>query len=156
MTGTLPPAQRPAAITAYYPVIGFWSALPATPDLNVELDESGRVPSSLLFPPGTPTDELDGASPIDLLHPGFPPTVIQHGSADQLIDVRSSITLYQSLRTHGVQTSLHLHTDRDHEFDRAPSQLDATADVVGRFIEHTVLNRETAVEEIRRYAFSIR
>lgn len=157
MTGTLAAAVRPAAIVAYYPAIGFHPvAPPADPHalpFPLELDELGRVPSWMLFPPGTPQADLDAASPIALLHEDFPPTIIFHATADKLIGIGSSITLHQRLVDLGVPTDLHIYAERDHAFDRAPSMTEATVRATASFLERTVTRRQESQAEARRFGF---
>jgi acetyl esterase/lipase len=158
MTGTLAAGVRPAAIVAYYPPIGFHptapSADPTGPPFPVELDELGRVPGWMLFPPGTPPADLDAASPITLLHKDFPPTIIFQGTADKLLGIRSSVTLHQRLVELGVPADLHIYADRDHAFDMAPSMTEATVRATTSFLERFVTRREESEAEARRFAFA--
>lgn len=157
MTGALAAGVRPAAIVAYYPAIGFHPVAPppdpAAPSLPLELDELGRVPSWMLFPPGTSQADLDAASPISLLHEDFPPTIILHATADKVIAIRSSITLHQRLLDLGVPADLHIYADRDHAFDTAPLMMEATVRATTSFLERTVTRREESEAEARRFGF---
>lgn len=156
MSGTLEADVRPAAIAAYYPAVGFYPAAPPADGLRLlppDPDGYGRVPSWMLFPPGTDSSELDLASPLELITPQFPPTVLFHGTADTVIAVRSSIGFHQRLLEHDVSTELHVHADRDHEFDQASAMLAATTRATAYFVERTVLRREEAQAEARRFAF---
>lgn len=158
MTGTLPAAARPAAIVAYYPAIGFHPA--ATPDstadfnpLALEIDEAGRIPSWMLLPPDPSAADLDAASPLALADATFPPTVLLHGTADAAIPYRASLSLHRRLIELGVPSDLHLYASRDHEFDNAPSMLQATAAAAASFLDRMVTGRERNDAEIRRYGF---
>jgi acetyl esterase/lipase len=163
LTGALDSSMRPAAIVAYYPAIGFHPStlpeLPGDPDtprlpsLPLDLDELGRVPSWMLFPAGASPADLSAASPIDLLHQDFPPTIVFHATADRLFDVRSSVALHQRLHALGVSAELHLYADRDHGFDRAPSMTRATVAATTSFLERMVTHREDNAAEAREFAF---
>lgn len=163
LTGTLDTDLRPAAIVAYYPAIGFHpstppdlpgdSDTPQLPPLPLDLDELGRVPSWMLFPTDASPAELSAASPIDLLHKDFPPTIVFHATADKLFDVRSSIVLHQRLHALGVSTELHVYADRDHAFDRAPSMTRATVAATTSFLERMVTLPEESAAEARQYGF---
>ncbi|HEY2193891.1 MAG TPA: alpha/beta hydrolase [Actinomycetospora sp.] len=159
MTGTLDADRRPAAIAAYYPAIGFHRSdtPPAPPQPgqlpNVAVDDLGRLPSWMLFGPGSAQDDLVAASPLDLVDAWFPPTIILHGAADRLYPFRSSISLHQRLTELGVSTDLHLYADRDHAFERAPSMTAATADAVRSFLQRTVTDKAEIDDEARRYPF---
>jgi acetyl esterase/lipase len=80
----------------------------------LDLDELGRVPSWMLFPPGAAQSEPDAASPVSLLHKDFPPTILVHGAGDRLFAARSSVALHQKLLELGGSTELHIYSDRDH------------------------------------------
>lgn len=163
LLGTLEAAARPAAIVAYYPAIGFHPVppppppsdpdAPRLPPLPLDLDELGRVPSWMLFPPETPQSELDAASPISLLHEDFPPTIIFHATKDRLFAARSSVALYEKLLEQGVSTELHIYADRDHQFDMAPSMTRAAVAATTSFVERLVTNRRESEAEAREFGF---
>jgi acetyl esterase/lipase len=159
MTGTLSADERPAAIVAYYPPIGFHSVAPPPPPADpatppqIDLDELGRVPSWMLLPPGAGQAEIDAASPMALVDADFPPTLIVHATADQLLDPRSSVALHQRLVELGVPSELHIYAGRDHEFDVAPSTKAVTVPTTAYFIERTVTHRDASDAEARRYSF---
>lgn len=163
MIGTLDADTRPAAIAAYYPAIGFHPAapprppsdpsVPRLPSLPLDVDDLGRIPSWMLFPPETPQSELDAASPITMLHKDFPPTIVFHATADQLIGTHSSMVLHRKLVELGVSTELHIYADRDHEFDMAPSMTQATVATTTSFLDRLVTNREESTAEAQRFGF---
>jgi acetyl esterase/lipase len=155
LTGTLSRAERPAAIAAYYPAIGFYRAAPpADPSvLAAEADDLGRLPSWVLLPPEASQADLDAASPITLAAPGFPPTILLHGTADRALNARSSLALHQRLLELGVPSDLHLFAGRDHEFDRAPSLTAATAATVASFLARFVTDKEASDAEALRFPF---
>jgi acetyl esterase/lipase len=158
MTGTLDPAERPAAIAAFYPATGFYPAAPPAPASPgrrpaIGLDELGRVPGWMLFPPGATAAELDAASPVTLADAGFPPTVFLHGTADSVLSPRSSIALHERLVALGVPSDLHVYAGRGHEFDRAPSMTAATAAATASFLDQFVTRPAETAEEPGRYPF---
>jgi acetyl esterase/lipase len=156
LTGTLDTAQRPAAVVAYYPPIGFYPAPPpAGPagPLDFEADEQGRLPGWVLFPEGTTAAELDAASPIALVDATYPPTILLHGGADTAVPYRGSINLYRRLADLGVPSELHTYARRGHEFDRAPAMIAATVGATASFLDRIVVNPEADAAEIRRFPF---
>lgn len=70
MTGTLDRAQRPAAIVAYYPPVGFYLAPPPVIDPSAgpgamprpQFDDLGRVPGWMLLPPEATPADLEAAT----------------------------------------------------------------------------------------------
>jgi acetyl esterase/lipase len=126
---------------------------PRLPPLPLDLDDLGRVPSWMLFPADATQADLTAASPIDLLHKDFPPTIVLHATADKLFDVRSSVSLHQRLMDLGVSTELHVYADRDHAFDRAPSMAHATVATTTSFLDRMITHREQSAAEARQFGF---
>ncbi|MFF2324434.1 MULTISPECIES: alpha/beta hydrolase [unclassified Streptomyces] len=158
MSGTLDRSERPAAIVAYYPPVGFHPvAPPASSQLRPEdlvLDEEGRMPSWMVFPAGGESaQDLDAASPIARLDGGFPPTVLLHGTQDMALHHRSSLLLHSRLSALGVPSSLHVYAGRIHEFDRAPTMLAHTSRDVALFLECYVTDRKRVEAEAELYPF---
>lgn len=156
LTGSLSSAERPAAIVAYYPVIGFYPAAPPADGGLIPppgADELGRAPSWMLFPPEATQADLDAASPITLADANFPPTILLHGTADKALDSRSSLALHRRLLELGVPADLHLFAGRDHEFDRAPSLTTATAAMAASFLTRFVTDKDESDAEALRFPF---
>lgn len=104
----------------------------------------GPPPAFLTGPPPSPSNEarLLGvqsvaqagdaarlASPVTHVHAGAPPFLLMHGDRDGLVPSSHSRTLHRALKAHGVDTSLLLLGDANHEdaaFD-APQSLAAVA-----------------------------
>lgn len=162
MAGTIDRAERPAAIVAYYPATGFYRAdppLPVDPDTpsappSLELDAQGRIPSWMLFPPGTDDAELIAASPISVADATFPPTILLHATADSVIGSDASIALHRRLSGLGVPSDLHIYAGRGHGFDLAPSMLAATIDVTTSFLARMVTNRPELDAEAEQFSFA--
>jgi acetyl esterase/lipase len=162
MTGTIGMAERPAAIIAYYPATGFYPAdppQPAGPDTppappSMELDAQGRIPSWMLFPPGTDDGELIAASPVSVADATFPPTILLHATGDSTIGPAASIALHRRLNSLGVPTDLHIYAGRDHGFDLAPSMLAATVHATTSFLERMVTNRPELDAEAEQFTFA--
>jgi dienelactone hydrolase len=51
-------------------------------------------------------EEYQAFSPFRHVSSGVPPTLIVHGEADELVDVREGRTMYEALREQGVETRL--------------------------------------------------
>jgi acetyl esterase/lipase len=161
MAGTVDKEERPAAIVAYYPATGFYPAEPPPPAdpgaaparPSLDLDAQGRIPSWMLFAPGTDDAELAAASPISLADAAFPPTVLFHATTDSVIGPTASIALHQHLTDLGVPADLHIYAGRDHGFDLAPSMLAATVRATTSFLERTVTNRTELDEEADQFSF---
>jgi acetyl esterase/lipase len=162
MTGTIGAEERPAAIVAYYPATGFYPAdppQPADPDVppappSLELDAQGRIPSWMLFPPGTDDAELIAASPISVADATFPPTILLHATWDTVIGSAASIALHRRLDGLGVPSDLHIYAGQGHGFDLAPSMLAATVHATTSFLERVVTNRPELDAEAEQFSFA--
>lgn len=67
--------------------------------------------------PGHEDETLLAASPIHYLTPKTPPTLIIHGSADQLVPLEQSQRYYEALKTNAIKTQLCVLPDQMHGFD---------------------------------------
>lgn len=162
MAGTISKEERPAAIVAYYPATGFYPAdppQPADPDAppappSLEIDALGRIPSWMLFPPGTDDAALIAASPISVADATFPPTILLHATEDSVIGSAASIALHRRLGDLGVPSDLHIYAGRGHGFDLAPSMLAATVQATTSFLARTVTNRSELDAEAEQFSFA--
>jgi acetyl esterase/lipase len=162
MAGTLGGAERPAAIVAYYPAVGFYPAdlpPPGDPDAppappSITLDAQGRVPGWMLFPPGADDAELLAASPISTADAAFPPTILLHATADSTIGPAASIALHRRLTELGVPSDLHIYADREHGFELAPSMLVDTVRATTSFLDRMVTNRPALDAEAEQFSFA--
>jgi acetyl esterase/lipase len=109
------------------------------------------VPAAGLF--GRPTTEAEarGASPIAYVGPGFPPTMLLHGTADTLIPWRSSALLHGALVDAGVEADLRLYAGQQHAFDAAPSFGREIAGAAALFYRRTVSDRSALEAEVAQY-----
>lgn len=157
MSGTFERGERPSAISAFYPPIGFHASMLPKLDPGMRQrpmpDAAGRLPSWMLLGSEASSADLVSSSPIDAVGSGFPPTVVLHGSADVAIRADSSTALYQRLAQAGVPCELHLYSGADHEFDRAPHMTRVTAAAVASFLERVVTKRAVLDAEARRFPF---
>ena len=92
-----------------------------------------------------PSDEVARqASPVTWAAPGFPPTLLIHGSADEVVPVGASLLMHDALRRAGVPVELHVYADQPHAFDADPRFGRRTADEIRFFLERYVPARRTA------------
>jgi len=61
------------------------------------------------------------ASPLTHAGPGFPPTLLIHGTADTVVPHRSSEVMYEALTAADVPVDLHLIAGQPHAFDAQPA-----------------------------------
>jgi acetyl esterase/lipase len=102
-------------------------------------DVAGGVARPVEMLTDEPTEEIAReASPVTWAKPGFPPTLLIHGSADTVVPVKSSFVMYDALRKEGVPVDLHIYADQPHAFDAAPAFGRRTADEILLFLDRYV------------------
>lgn len=57
------------------------------------------------------------ASPLTYVTPEFPPTMLIHGTKDELVPPLASVRMYEALIRAGVPAELHMYADQFHAFD---------------------------------------
>ena len=95
-------------------------------------------PVGLLLGGKVATDIEDAASPITYVHPGYPPTMLVHGNADELVPVEASFEMYRALNAAGAPVELHVYDGVIHAFDNEPAFGRQVADLIALFIERKV------------------
>jgi acetyl esterase/lipase len=136
-----------AAVVAAYPATDFH---PTGPDeVGVRPAEPGEtLPGWLLFDRATTDDELRAVSPARLLDPGFPPTLLLHGTSDRIRPHPSSVALHAQLLAQGVPADLRLYAGQDHEFDYVPAFRAAVARDIAFFLRRMVTDREAIAADV--------
>lgn len=103
----------------------------------------GGVPIEALS--DEPTAELaESASPLNLAGPGFPPTMMFHGSEDKVVPVSAAFVMYEALVNHKVPTELHIFAEAVHGFDADPIFGRRTAELVVLFLDRYLKTRVAA------------
>ncbi len=115
-----------AAVIAIYP--------PTELRVGRHLDDPIR---QLLGPDHTPEIEQQ-ASPIRYVHPGYPPTMLVHGNADEVVPVEASFAMYHALVEAGAPVELHVFDGEAHAFDTDPALGRQVAELIALFIERKV------------------
>jgi acetyl esterase/lipase len=105
--------------------------------------EHGGVPIEALS--DNPTAELAAAaSPVSIAGPEYPPTMLVHGTADEVVPVSASFLMYDTLTNHKVPTELHVYAGQPHAFDADPRFGRRTADLMLLFLERYLKATEPA------------
>jgi acetyl esterase/lipase len=79
-------------------------------------------------------------SPIEQVKPGFPPTMLLHGTADTMVAVDESVQLYQALRQAGAPVELHVVEGMTHVFDSHADVAAACGEWIDLFLDRHVVN----------------
>lgn len=87
------------------------------------------------------SDEIAAkASPINYAAADFPPTLLIHGNADELVPVSESFNMYQALKKAGGQAELHIFDDAPHAFDSLADFARPCAQLMTLFFDRKVVN----------------
>lgn len=78
--------------------------------------EDGAVPALALLGDGDTAEASAAASPLNYVRPGFPPTLLLHGNADELVPARASMRMYEALVAARVPAELHMVADQPHAY----------------------------------------
>jgi acetyl esterase/lipase len=144
-----------AAVVAAYPPTDFHGHGPG--DVGIRPKVPGEtVPGWLLFDRATTDEDVRAVSPARLLDPGFPPTLIVHGTSDHIRPHPSSVRLHAQLLALGVPADLRLYAGQDHEFDYVPSYRAAVAQDVAFFLRRTVADREAIAADVAAHSIFAR
>ena len=114
-------ASSVAAVIAFYPPTG------------LEKRSWGGLPS--LFGPGAAEATLRTASPLTYASAAYPPTLLIHGNADEVVPAAESTLMYDALHAAGVPVELHMYAGQPHGFDADPKLGRQCAEVMMSFIE---------------------
>ena len=80
----------------------------------------------------------DAASPITYVHRHFPPTLLIHGNADDIVPVEASFSMYRSLADAGAPVELHVYEGAPHAFDVLPEFGAQLTDIIALFLDRKV------------------
>lgn len=91
------------------------------------------------------------ASPTSYVSKNFPPSLLLHGTADQLVNHAASQWMYDALCAAGAPADLHLFHGQDHGFSELPSMARLIEAEVVLFLDRTVVNPAKHRDEIARF-----
>jgi len=111
----------------------------------------GALPAIDLLEKPCTQEDADAISPLVLVGPDFPPTMMVHGTADVLIRPINSRRLADELSRLGVISELVSFAECNHEFDAAPSYGAAVVAHIDVFLRR-VLQEPALAAEIAQYS----
>ena len=102
----------------------------------------GDVPASPVdsLGPDITADEMREASPLTHLSALFPPTMLLHGTADEIVPAATSVELFGILRGLGVPADLRLYTGLRHEFVKMDGMLQLSMADAAFFLRRTMID----------------
>lgn len=89
------------------------------------------------------------ASPLSYANKNFPPTILMHGNADQVVPNSDSFNMYHALNKAGASVELHVFDGAPHAFDRLAEFARPCVQLITLYFDRKVVNpREVVLPEI--------
>jgi acetyl esterase/lipase len=99
---------------------------------------------SMLMGTNTSPEAVRNASPITWAARDFPPTVLFHGNADDVVPVEASLSMYRALTAAGATAELHIYSDQPHAFDGPAAFGRQCAEIMALFLKRYVVSAAVA------------
>lgn len=80
---------------------------------------SGSVPLAALSE-AADLEVARSASPLSYVGPDFPPTMLVHGTADEVVPAKGTLLFYEALIKARVPVEMHIYAEQPHAFDALP------------------------------------
>jgi acetyl esterase/lipase len=98
-----------------------------------------------LFGEAGSDDVAAKASPINYAKAGFPPTILIHGNADQIVPNSESFNMYHALHKAGGGVELHVFDGAPHAFDRLAEFARPCAQLITLYFDRKVVHPRAVV-----------
>ena len=84
-----------------------------------KLDNTDPLDNAFLALMGEEAEQsdYDAASPINYINKHYVPTMLVHGSKDNVVSLRDSNDLYKKLLKYNIPAEMHIFSEEDHAFD---------------------------------------
>lgn len=130
---------HPDASEVVNAVVGFFPPIRFIPGPE-RTNESVPASAGDSLGPGLTEEALRLASPITHVSPAYPPALLLHGTADEVIAYRSSVTFFEALRDAGVRADLRLYDGLRHEFVRMDGVMQLCMADVALFLQRAMVD----------------
>lgn len=121
------------AVAAFFPPIRFQAG-----DERSGGDAAASAAAAL--GDGISDEEMEAASPLSYLSTAFPPTLLLHGTAGEVVPAATAIELFGLLRGMGVPVDMRLYSVLRHEFVRVAGVLQVAMADVALFLQRTMVD----------------
>jgi acetyl esterase/lipase len=108
---------------------------------EIKIEHNPMIIGALLGKDAGIKEELQ-ASPSTYVNDVYPPTILVHGSKDELVPHESSWRLYHLMEEHNVPAELHLYQGLPHAFDMNRDYYRQIADMITLFFNRHVVNKK--------------
>jgi acetyl esterase/lipase len=134
--GSLHHSSVAAVIAFFAPAVLDLAPPPGMPPLAV-----------MLLGPAASAADVQAATPLAHVAPGFPPTFLLGGMKDVLVPPAITLRLFDALVAADVDVDLHLYHGHAHEFAALPSMLEPVQAEVACFLRRSVVDPDGHREE---------
>lgn len=107
------------------------------PPVELAMRSLSDAIGQLMGPAAAPAD-YQAASPVTYAHSDFPPTMLIHGTKDELVPWRASLQMYEALDRAGAQAELHLYSGLPHAFDANSAYSRTISDLIHLFLQRNM------------------
>ena len=137
-----------ALIALYPPSLFFHDAEGAySPPPMYRARADGALPAGILLEAASSPETAEAISPLNGIGPGYPPTALWHGGADDYVPPMHSLRIYEALIAAGVKADLHILARAWHAFDFAPSLLDSVQRDTALFLRRVLTDTPAITTE---------
>ncbi len=91
---------------------------------------------------GVTIEEAIAASPIEHVAPGYPPTLLLHGTADEVVSSQTSQQMYEAVTAAGSIAELRLYSGMRHEFVKISEMGELAMADVALFLQRVLVEPE--------------
>ncbi len=92
-----------------------------------------------LMPPGSSDATYAQANPVNHIGPSYPPTILFHGTADDVVPYTQSVEFSELLRAAEVATEYHIFDAMPHIFDKYEPYGKLCAELSDAFLDRTIV-----------------
>lgn len=135
LAGTAKPNELAACIAIYGPADMTRNGPRAS---RWALEQANEASAARQMLGGTDNELLAQVSPITYASASFPPTMLVHGNADEIVHVDNSLLMYGALIAAGAKAELHIFEGQPHAFDREPAYGRQCAALMTLFLDRHV------------------
>ncbi len=107
------------------------------PPVELAMRSLSDATGQLMGPAAGPAD-YQAASPVTYARKDFPPTMLIHGTKDELVPWRASLQMYDALEKAGAPAELHLFNGLPHAFDANSAYSRSISDLIHLFLQRNM------------------